>query len=62
MTYSTSKIDVIGDLTFGQNADLVHYGNINGRVMAAYDANAMRFPPPIRHLPSNKHTWHGKQN
>ena len=32
MTYSTSKIDIVGDLTFGPNADLGNYGNVVGRV------------------------------
>ncbi len=31
MTYSTSKIDIVGDLTFGPNADLGNYGNVVGR-------------------------------
>ena len=32
MTYSTSKIDIVGDLTFGPNADLGNYGNVIGRI------------------------------
>ena len=44
MTYSTSKIDIIGDLTFGPNADLGNYGNVIGRVSAAYDANGVAIP------------------
>jgi hypothetical protein len=32
MTYSTSKIDIVGDLTFGPNADLGNYGNVIGRL------------------------------
>ena len=32
MTYSTSKIDIVGDLTFGPNADLGNYGNVVGRI------------------------------
>jgi hypothetical protein len=32
MTYSTSKIDIVGDLTFGPNADLGNYGNVVGRL------------------------------
>jgi hypothetical protein len=31
MTYSTSKLDIVGDLTFGPNADLGNYGNVIGR-------------------------------
>lgn len=44
MTYSTSKIDIVGDLTFGPNADLGNYGNVIGRVAAAYDANGNPIP------------------
>jgi len=32
MAYSTSKIDIVGDLTFGPNADLGNYGNVIGRL------------------------------
>lgn len=32
MIYSTSKIDIVGDLTFGPNADLGNYGNVIGRI------------------------------
>lgn len=44
MVYSTSKIDIVGDLTFGPNADLGNYGNVIGRVAAAYDANGNAIP------------------
>ena len=44
MTYSTSKLDIVGDLTFGPNADLGNYGNVVGRVGAAYDANGVAIP------------------
>jgi hypothetical protein len=44
MTYSTSKLDIVGDLTFGPNADLGNYGNVIGRVGAAYDANGVAIP------------------
>lgn len=44
MTYSTSKIDIVGDLTFGPNADLGNYGNVIGRVAATYDANGNAIP------------------
>lgn len=44
MTYSSSKIDIVGDLTFGPNADLGNYGNVIGRVSAAYDANGVAIP------------------
>jgi Putative beta-barrel porin-2, OmpL-like. bbp2 len=30
MNYSTSKVDVVADLTFGNNADLGNYGNVIG--------------------------------
>jgi len=32
MTYSTSKLEVVSDLTFGPNADLGNYGNVVGRI------------------------------
>ena len=44
MTYSTSKLDIVGDLTFGPNADLGNYGNVVGRVGATYDANGVAVP------------------
>lgn len=44
MTYSTSKLDIVGDLTFGPNADLGNYGNVVGRVGATYDANGVAIP------------------
>ena len=44
MTYSTSKLDIVGDLTFGPNADLGNYGNVVGRVGATYDANNVAVP------------------
>lgn len=44
MTYSTAKLDIVGDLTFGPNADLGNYGNVIGRVGAAYDANGVAIP------------------
>lgn len=44
MTYSNSKLDIVGDLTFGPNADLGNYGNVIGRVAAAYDVNGNPIP------------------
>ena len=44
MTYSTSKLDIVGDLTFGPNADLGNYGNVVGRVGATFDANGVAIP------------------
>lgn len=32
MAYSTAKVDIVGDLTFGPNADLGNYGNVIGRL------------------------------
>jgi Putative beta-barrel porin-2, OmpL-like. bbp2 len=32
MTYSTSKLDIVSDLTFGPNSDLGNYGNVIGRI------------------------------
>ena len=32
MTYSTSKLEIVSDLTFGPNADLGNYGNVIGRI------------------------------
>jgi hypothetical protein len=44
MTYSTSKLDIVSDLTFGPNADLGNYGNVVGRVGATFDANGVAIP------------------
>ena len=42
MTYSTSKIDIVGDLTFGPNADLGNYGNVVGKVSGTGTALAIK--------------------